>query len=427
MSASRSLLAAVLAASLAASSFAASTALAQVEEQRLGDLDLFSAGNHGPGSLGPDLWRDSSADIARAVLPLIGTKPLSPAARRLAVGLLSTGASGPAGGGSDAALAAARAQALIALGEPQAALAAVDRAPNLGASEPLSRATAEAALLTGADDRACAAADGLQTGRDGLYWLKLRAYCEAIAGKPSAHLSLTLALEKAKDPVFARLMTALTTSAADPGAASDRNGLERALSRRLQLALPPPAPSDLTPPTTGQAAVDEIRGFIAAGDLQSAAASRAGLVQDPAAGLTPNTLAMLDGLIAAAGGDNAGPTLDRLIERGAEAGFKPAQSAAVILAALGGPMSPQARAEFAGLDVGKSLAAPARLAALDRAAEAQLKGETALLALSICQDAGAAGPAPADRARIIQALRRAGLTQAARDFAVEGLMALPFK
>jgi hypothetical protein len=420
MSLFRSLPAAILAASLLTS-----TAVAQVEMSRLGGLDLFSAGDRGPKSLGEDLWKDSSADIARAVIPNIGAKPLSPAARRLAIRLLSTGASAPQGAGSDPALAAARAKALLALGEPLAANASVDRAPNMGASEPLSQVAAEAALLVGEDDRACTIADGLQTGRDGIYWLKLRAFCEAIAGKPSAHLSLTLALDKTKDPVYARLMTALITGT-EPGAPSDRNGLELALSRRLKLDLPTPPHVDPTPATTGQAAVDEIRDSIALGDLQGAKASRADLVQDDAAGLTANTLAMLDGLIAAASGDNAGPSLDRLIERGAN-GFKPAQPAALILAALGGPTGPEARAEFATFDVGKTSASPARISALDRAAEAGLKGETALLALSICQDAGAAGPGAADRARIVQALRKAGLTEAARDFAVEGLMALSFK
>lgn len=422
----RPLLAAIVALSLTAPCLG-SGALAQVEVSRLGGLDLFSAGDKTDKSLGPDLWKDSSAEIARAVIPGIGTKPLSPAARRLAVRLLSTGANAPAGAGNDSALAAARARALLALGEPEAANVSVDRAPNLGASEPLSQVTAEAALLAGNDDKACAVADGLQTGRDGLYWIKLRPFCEAIAGKPSAQLSLTLALEKAKDPVYARLMTALVAGAGDPGAASDRNGLERALSRRLNLTLPPQPHLDPTPPTSGMAAVDEIRDAIALGDLASARASRAGLVQDAAAGLTANTLALLDGLIAAATGENMGPTLDRLIERGATGGSKSAPAGALILAALGAPMSADARAEFATFDVGKSVASPARLAALDRAAEAGLKGETALLVLSICQDAGAAGPAPADRARIIQALRKAGLDAAARDFAVEGLMALSYK
>jgi hypothetical protein len=423
MSMRRPLLAAILAASLSTSA-----ALAQVEMAPLSGLDLFSAGDRTSG-LGADLWKGSSADIARATIPAIGSRPLSPAARRLAIRLLSTGANAPPGAGSDPALAAARARALIALGEPVAANTSVERAPNLGASEPLSQTAAEAALLVGEDSRACAIGDGLQSGRDGVYWLKLRAYCQAVAGQPGAPLTLTLALEKAKDPAYARLMTALVAGSDDPGAASDRNGLERALSRRLNLTLTqPPAPAEPPLAATGVEPVDAIRTAIARGDLDSARATRTGLVQDSIPGVSAGALALLDALIAAAGGQDAGPTLDRLVERGALGGPKSAaQPAALILAALGAPMGPDARAEFAAFDVGKNAASPARLTALDRAAEAGLKGETALLALSIAQDAGSAGPAPADRARIIQALRRVGLEAAARDFAIEGLLALSFK
>jgi hypothetical protein len=60
---------------------------------------------------------------------------------------------------------------------------------------------------------------------------------------------------------------------------------------------------------------------------------------------------------------------------------------------------------------------------LDRAANLGLKGEAALIVLAIASDAGAAGPTPLDRARIIGALRRVGLTDEAQAFAVEGLTA----
>ena len=63
------------------------------------------------------------------------------------------------------------------------------------------------------------------------------------------------------------------------------------------------------------------------------------------------------------------------------------------------------------------------LLALDRAASLGLKGETALIALAIASDAGAPGPGALDRARIVAALRRVGLTDAAQAFAVEGLLA----
>ncbi|MBP8246998.1 MAG: hypothetical protein KAX56_09040, partial [Phenylobacterium sp.] len=101
-----------------------------------------------------------------------------------------------------------------------------------------------------------------------------------------------------------------------------------------------------------------------------------------------------------------------------------AQQAALILAALGGPMSPQARGQFAGFTAGDAKAPAARAFALDIAGAETLQGEAALVALWISADAGAAGPAAGDRARIIRALKAAGLEEDARAFAVEGLLAL---
>jgi hypothetical protein len=51
-------------------------------------------------------------------------------------------------------------------------------------------------------------------------------------------------------------------------------------------------------------------------------------------------------------------------------------------------------------------------------------GETALLALWTSAEAGATGPALGDRARIVRALKSVGLEADARDFALEGLLAL---
>jgi threonine dehydrogenase-like Zn-dependent dehydrogenase len=61
------------------------------------------------------------------LIPQLGTKPLSPAAKALAVRLLATAASAPDGAGADQALAAARAQALLALGDAAGAQAALDQ------------------------------------------------------------------------------------------------------------------------------------------------------------------------------------------------------------------------------------------------------------------------------------------------------------
>lgn len=423
---------------------AAAPAFAQVEVAPLTALDLFSNGSRETG-LGDDVWKGASADIARQVIPQIGTKPLSPAARALAVRLLSTGAAGPDGAGDDPDLVAARARALLALGEPKAAAASVARVGDMSGSPALSEVVAEVSLITGDDARACKVGDGLATGRDGLYWLRLRAYCQALAGQgEAAQLTLTLANEKGRDPVFSRLLNAVVAGAGDPGAGSFRNGLEVALSRKLGLAyaasdsVPPAIRAALDPrPVEAQTVPPELmakdplaaaRMAVQIGDLDQARAIRATLTQDAMPGVTATGLAMLDAAIAAASGQPDGPTLDRLIERGALEGAKsPAQPAAALLAALGAPIGPKARDEFAGFDLGKSALTPARATVLELAAGSGLKGETALLALSVANGAGLAGPSAADRAQIIRALRRAGLETDARAFAVEGLLGPPAK
>lgn len=416
---------------------AASPVAAQVEVTPLAAPDYFSLGVR-DAALPADVWRGTSPDLARDLLPTIGRKPLSPAAAGLARRLLGTGAMGPEGVGRDPAMAAARVQALLALGDPDAAWAAVERAPGQPASAALSQAAAETALIQGDEAAACQVSDQLTVDRGELYWLRLRAFCQARAGQmDAAQLTLTLASEKARDPVLSRLLGAMIAGAGDPGPASARNGLELALSRRLALDVQPalagappaivtmvrglPAPAG----ATGDPVVD-IRAAVLAGDIERARALRAGLIQDQP-GVSATGLAMLDALIAAAG-QSDGPTLDRLVERGALEGQRSVgQSAALLFAALGSPMDPLARAEFARFDLGRHAAPAARLAAMDIAAAAGLKGETALLALAIAADLGPTGTWSPDRARIIQALRRVGLEADARAFAIEGLLALPVK
>lgn len=413
-------------------------ARAQVEVAPLSAPDIFSGGSRETG-LGDELWRGSSADLVRRLLPGVGDKPLSPAARRLAVRVLSAGANAPNGAGSDLSLAAARARALMALGEGQAAFVSVERIPNLAADPALAEIAAEAALISGADDRACRIEAMLTVGRSELYWLRLRAYCQAISGQAdAAQLTMTLANEQGRDPVFTRLMLALTLGA-EPGAASSRNGLELAASRRLGLtpttAGAPPAiaaalspPQADAPPPPEMMQTDPVRAarlFIRAGQPDQARIIRQALVQDEIPGARAGDLNVLDALLAMAAGEAPGPVLDALVQRGALNGAKsPAQVTAVYMQALGAPMSPEMRAEFVTFDVGRFTASPARLAALEQAAEAGLKGETAMIALTIAADAGPAGPAPPERAAIIRALRQVGLVEDARAFAIEGVLAL---
>lgn len=459
----------------------ASPALAQMQVQSLAPPDLFSTPAAQTG-LGADLWKDTAPDIARDVLPKLATRPLSPAFGDLAHRVLATGANGPVGIGNDPDMGGARALALIALGDAAGADAILDRAPGVAGNASLSMAAAEAALIKGDDDKACRISDALTVDRGAGYWLRLRAYCQIWAGQiDSAQLTFSLAQQQTKDADYARLMTALISGLGNPGPANLRNGVNYALSRKLNLDIQAAANTaspalksvirpradlsamgsgaDLTATETSDLAFlrqakgvtafveaaktssasiaalaradaplrDPVlfaRAALAAGDLPTTQLIRSRLTQDQIPGATITDLALLDAMISAASGKPDSQTLDRLIERGAQNGAKsPAQPAALLLESLGGTMGPEARGQFANFDVGK-LSSATRLVLIDEAAAAGRKGEAALLALSIAVDAGAPGPGPADRAGIARGLLRAGFAADARAIVVEGLLGL---
>lgn len=485
----------MLRAALALALLAPAAAMAQDEEVTVTTLaapDYFSGAAARTG-LPADLWKNTSPDLMREVLPrLAGSKPLSPAFAGLARRMLSTGAHGPAGVGDAVEMGAARGLALIALGEARGASAILDRATGAPGSAALSMATAEAALITGDDDRACRTEEALTVDRGAAYWLRLRAFCQLRADQAAAaQLTFQLAQQQTKDADYARLMGAALSGAA-PGPANLKNGVNYALSRRLGLdvrssaalasASPALAPvvqaetgdlsgavpgADLTAAEASALAFlrqartlaafveaarasaasiaalaaaggplqDPVllaRAALAAGDVASAQAIRGRLVQDVIPGATATDLAVLDALIAAAlAGEKDGKVdnqvLDNLVARGASGGAKsPAQPAAALLWALGGSLDGEARAQFARFDLGRPAASAARVEVLEDAGAARRKGEAGLLALSIALDAGAAGPQPADRARIARALDRAGLRADARAIVVEGLLGLAF-
>lgn len=377
---------------------------------------------------------------------------------------------------------AARGLALIALGEAKGADAILDRATGGPGSSAMSMAQAEAALISGNDDKACQVEQALTVDRGAAYWLRLRAFCQLKAGQTdAAQLTFQLAQQQTKDADYARLMSA-ALAGTPPGAANLKNGVNYALSRRLSLdvqssaalasaspalkavvtppsALPADAGRDLTAAEASDLAFlrqaktvpafveaarasapsiaalaraggplqDPVllaRAAVAAGDVESAQAIRGRLTQDVIPGATATDLAILDALISAGSGKVDNQVLSNLVSRGSNG--KPAQTAAVLLSSLGGTMDADTRTQFASFDLGRPAASAARVQLLEDAAGAKRKGEAALLALSLALDAGANGPAPVDRARIAHALNRAGLSVDARAVVVEGLLGLAY-
>lgn len=384
---------------LTAAALGGAAAAQDVSVTTLAAPDLFSAGA-GDTGLGPDLWRGASAETARTVLPVLAAKPLTPAARGLARRVLATGANGPEGAGNDADLAGARIEALIAQGGVAEANAILSRSSGLDRSPGLAKAAAEAALLADQPTQACAVSDGLTAGREDIYWLRLRAYCQLRGGQTgAAQLTFDLAQSQSRDAIYGRLMGAKLAGAA-PGAASLRGGLDYALSKDLGLDL------SVAKPTPAVAAV-----------MAPQAAASAAVVSDSD---------LADAIRAATAGAPDAALLGRLVARAAAADAKgraKAQNAALIFAALGGPMTPEDRGRIAKFTGADAKASPSKAFALDLAADQKLVGETALLALSISADAAAAGPLVGDRVRIIRALKAAGLDADARAYAVEGLAA----
>ena len=200
-------------------------------------------------------------------------------------------------------------------------------------------------------------------------------------------------------------MTAKLNGAGNPGAASLRNGLDYALSRSLGLDLGAAKASSevaaaLSPNGPEEPLFDP-----------SAATPDAMLLIEPLMKGEPVREAVVQALVEAAGG-------------GEPKARARAQAVALLALALSGPLTPEARAQIAGLTVLEGKAPVGRDIALDAAGDQKLMGEAALLSLWIAADAGPGGVAMGDRVRIVRALHAVGLEIDARAFALEGLIAL---
>ncbi|MFN9849937.1 MAG: hypothetical protein ACK56C_16410, partial [Alphaproteobacteria bacterium] len=325
-------------------------------------------------------------------------------ASHLARQLLATGAPGPEGATGDDGLAAGRANAMIALGDLEAAVRILERAPSLDRNAGLSKAAAEVALLSGDPTRACAIAAALAAGRGDIYWLRLRSFCQAEAGQSDqAHLTFELAQTQARDAVFGRLMGS-KLNATPPGPASLRNGLDLALSRSLKLdvAAAKPAPA-VAATLSGQAPTAPSYDLTGIDDATAALA--AALTQGPP------SQAGVSALIGAA--------MD------ADVKIRPKrQGSALLMAALLDELSSIDRTRLASFAVAEGRSPTGRNVALEAAAQGRRMGETALLALWICAEAGPSGLTVADRARVVRSLRQVRLDEPARLFVLEGLAGL---
>jgi hypothetical protein len=181
-------------------------------------------------------------------------------------------------------------------------------------------------------------------------------------------------------------MAAKLTGAGNPGAASLRNPLDYALSRNLGLDLAAAKPT-----------------------LAIMSAINAG---EPPPAMVNETVSLADPAILLATAEAADPK------------SKPrAEAIALLSAALADPLNAELRTRLAQLATPDGKAPAGRNLALADAVHDKLMGETAMLVLWTCADAGSVGPSVGDRVRIVRALRTVGLVDEARAFAQEGASA----
>jgi hypothetical protein len=380
--------------------------------------DLFSAGPGQSTGLPADLWKGASLDLARIVIPMVAVKPISPAAAAFATRMMSTSGSAPDGAGSDPDLAAARINVVLSLGDAAGARAMLEHTPGVRQNAALSQVAAETDLVLGREDEACTLVDTLAAGRDAPYFRRLRAYCLVKAGdKAGAQLAYDLTEEQAKDDIYKRLMSAAVSGAPATGQqASLRNGLEYALSKRLGLDLVPALDRAWPPVATAVA-----RDASAPAAVQAAAAAQLARRQADLNRASTFNPAVRDAAQSLADNRLNPELAERLAAEGAS-GQAGAQQALALYAAAGAPGAERVRAVFATFNLGPARANQARMLELDGVSAGGAKGDAALLALWLMADAGEAGPAPADRARIVRAMNRSGFGQDARRYALEGIL-----
>lgn len=198
----------------------------------LGAVDPFLVGV--APALPDSVWSSGDAAALDAALAQLPDRAApgwrDAAAARLAARALRSSGEPPRGGEDDFALAALRADRLLAASRAHTTYELLARTPRVNESGALSRVFADAALALGRTDEACRAADALLEGREAAYWLRVRATCLALNGAiPAAELTAELARAQSPDSGFDALFDAFTLGRPAPQDAAPRTALELAL------------------------------------------------------------------------------------------------------------------------------------------------------------------------------------------------------
>ncbi len=224
-------------------------ALDKVGASAIGLIDAQS------GGLPVDIWQRSHPDMPALLISKLPEGIASPALRALTIRMLATAAPLPRGPGNTNPGAeatnrflTARINTLVRLGAAGEALALADSLGSAARDVAIARATAEAALSAGQEDRACALAPTIppEADSDG-FWQRVQVFCQIRTGDSSgAELSTQLLRDLGQaSPLFLALADALGAGvAANLSNIAEADPLERAMLRQLGETAPQmPRPS----------------------------------------------------------------------------------------------------------------------------------------------------------------------------------------
>jgi hypothetical protein len=196
------------------------------------------------GGLAASLWDGTSAPVARVLLAHLPVTTESPALRHLSRRLLLTAGPAPKGAQEAPSLAEIRVERLLALGEPEAAVALADMAPAQVRGPGMALARVEAQLLAGKADGACAALPAVGDIGQDLMLNQVQVLCQIKAGNSLA-ANFGLDMLRGRKPVDTAFITAAEALSGQPagknGVASLKNPTPVQLAALVAAKLPLPA------------------------------------------------------------------------------------------------------------------------------------------------------------------------------------------
>lgn len=236
---------AVIAASAGASA-ALTVAVAQValpEAVETAPLatDAFSTGvlDRSNGALPPTLWQGSDSQTLEYLLMHMPSRPSAPSLGETLKRVLLSPGPGPQG--AAASLGGKKLLALARAGFAEEART-VSSLSTASRGDPWTgQANAVADLLSGEIAAACRRNANLTSGRDELFWVRLRALCYVEAGETDA-ADLTLGIlrdQGALDAADLEFLTAALTGATPKSPPAAQNALQYAIARKLDLPFSP--------------------------------------------------------------------------------------------------------------------------------------------------------------------------------------------